>query len=128
MGANELDDLSVAVGCLAVLAASFVDHPEPIVAVMHIGKPTQQVARGLLGFIEAAGLDQIDDGIGSRVEAIGVGEVVRESVELGALGVEFSAPGREHGVLGGLVLVQAAVLVLPGTAAGTRIVATDLRH
>jgi hypothetical protein len=103
---------------------------------MHIGIPTQQVARGLLGFVDAAGLDQIDNGIGSLVECIGLGGfgpepravILDAGIELGALSVEFDAPGREHGVLGGLVLLQAPLLVLPATAAGAGIVATDLRH
>jgi hypothetical protein len=39
MVANEGDDLAVAVGDLSVLADGLMDHPETVIAVVHIGEP-----------------------------------------------------------------------------------------
>ena len=54
--ANEGDDLAVVVGGLPVLASGFVHHAETVVAVMGVGEPRQEVAGGVLGFVEFSGL------------------------------------------------------------------------
>ena len=63
MLSDEGDYLAVALGSLAVLSACLVDHSQPIVAIMHVWEVLEQMAGGLLGFIELAGIDQIDDGV-----------------------------------------------------------------
>ncbi len=52
MLANEGDDRAVTVGGLPVLASGLMNNSETVVAVMHIGEPHQQVAGGVLGFVE----------------------------------------------------------------------------
>lgn len=49
VSADEVDDLPVTLGGVFVIAARFVDHPEPVVAVVHFGVANQQVACGGLG-------------------------------------------------------------------------------
>jgi hypothetical protein len=38
VGADDVDDFSVAVGCLLIVAPGLVDHAEAVPAVVHIGK------------------------------------------------------------------------------------------
>lgn len=52
--ANERDRPAVAVNRLWVLASGLMDHAETIVAVVHLWKPHQKVAGGLLGLVELA--------------------------------------------------------------------------
>ena len=70
-GADELEDFAVAVGGLAVLAACLVDHAQTIVAVMHLGKARDEIASGVLGFIELAGVDQVDEVVDDASEVDG---------------------------------------------------------
>jgi len=51
---DERDHLSVAVGCLLVVATGLIDHAEAIVAIVHVGEPHQEIARGALGLVELA--------------------------------------------------------------------------
>jgi hypothetical protein len=51
--ANKVDNLPIAFGGMFVITARLVDHPEPIVAVVHIGIAHEQVACGSFGFTEA---------------------------------------------------------------------------
>src|SRR5665213_2952075 len=132
ISARELDHLAVAVGGLAELAAGLVDHAEPIVAIVHLGVANQQLSGGLFGLIEAAGMDQIDHGVGRRIQGLGFQQrglvvlslsslVVLLSLQRDALansGREFSRP----------ILFQAAELVLLTAAARAGIVATGSWH
>src|ERR1700747_367235 len=82
VGANEVDDFRVAVGPLFLIASGLVDHSEAIPAVMHIGEARDEVAGGLLGLIELAGLDEVDGGVGRR------GQLVLGLVDAGVGGGE----------------------------------------
>ncbi len=41
-----------------------MDHSETVVAVVHIGEPHQEVAGGLLGFVEPSGVNEFAHGVG----------------------------------------------------------------
>ena len=49
-----------------------MDHAELIVAIVHLGVAKQQLSGGLFGLIEAAGMDQVDHGVGRRTQALGI--------------------------------------------------------
>jgi hypothetical protein len=61
---DEVDDLSIAVGSLFIIAPRLVDHSQSIVAVMHFGESYEKVTRGAFRLIEVAGVDHIDHRIG----------------------------------------------------------------
>ena len=71
--ASEGDDLAVAVGGLSVLASGLMDHSEAIVAVVHIGEPHQEVAGGLLGFVEPSGVNEFAHGVGGGGQCVVIG-------------------------------------------------------
>jgi uncharacterized protein with PhoU and TrkA domain len=52
VGADEVDDLAVAVGGLLIVASRLVDHSELVPPIMHIGEALEEVARGALGLAE----------------------------------------------------------------------------
>ena len=64
MIADEVDGATIIVRGLAMIAASFADHAETVVAVMDIGEAREQVVGGLLGGIEMAGVNHVDHGVG----------------------------------------------------------------
>jgi hypothetical protein len=106
VGANEVDDFAVAVGRLFLIASGLVDHSEAIPAVMRIGEARDEVAGGLLGLIELAGLDEVDGGVGRRGQLV-LGLVnagVGGGEAFGDFGVRWAfAPGwaRAHAVAPG---------------------------
>ena len=69
-GAHEFDDLAVALGSLAVLTASLVDHAQAVMTIMDLGVANQEFAGGGLCLIEAPGADERDDCIGSLVQLV----------------------------------------------------------
>jgi hypothetical protein len=73
VGADEVDDLAVAVGGLLIVASGLVDHPEAVPSIMHIGEAFEEVARGALGFVELAGTDEVNGGVGGSVEFVAWG-------------------------------------------------------
>ena len=128
IGARELDHVAVAVGGLVELAAGLVDHAEPIVAIVHLGVAHQQLSGGLFGFIEAAGMDQVDHGVGRRIQGLGLlprglglQQVGLEVLLLSSLGglvsLQRDALGNGGRELDRPVLFEAAVLVLLAQAA-----------
>ena len=56
VGADELDHLAVALCRLLLIAARLIHAGEPLVPIRHLRVPFQQLPRGLLGFIQLAGL------------------------------------------------------------------------
>jgi hypothetical protein len=137
VGADEVDDLAVAVGGLLIVASRLVDHPEAIPAIMHIGEAFEEVARGALGFVELAGTDEVDGGVGGSVEFVGVvrnisqhgGSRLAQACEMCgsasvALGVLFGGPL----TFVRLVHRQATFLVLLATAARAGIIASGFLH
>ena len=128
---NQGDDFSVAVRRLSVVTPGLVDHAEAVIAIVRVGKALQQVMGGLFGFVELAGFDHVDDGIGGEgqiesqflfIIAIEVGSATWASRFLGRLA------GDEGSMSGLLVLGEAALLVLLATAAGAAIIPSDLGH
>jgi hypothetical protein len=134
VGANEVDDFAVAVGRLFLIASGLVDHSEAIPAVMHIGEARDEVAGGLLGLIELAGLDEVDGGVGRRGQLV-LGLVdagVGGGEAFGDFGVRWAfAPGRRDGrerTRGFLVLGEAAALVFLAAATVAGIIASGFGH
>lgn len=132
---NEVDDLSVVVGGLFVVAAGLVDHSQSIVAVVDFGEAHEEVPCGLFGFVEFAVVDHIDDRVGRGGEFIGV--IVAKSVAaeiavsvvvvmVGSGGESIGGGLGEDSALGTLILIEAAALVFLSAAAVARIVASDL--
>jgi hypothetical protein len=72
MSADEVDDLSVVVGGLFVVAAGLVDHSQSIVAIVDFGEAHEEIPCSLFGFVEFAVVDHIDDRVGRSGEFIGV--------------------------------------------------------
>ena len=68
--AGERDDLSIVFDCQFGVAADLVDQTETGVSVVDAREATQQVVGGLFSFVESAGIDQIDDGIGGGSQFI----------------------------------------------------------
>jgi len=130
--ADEGDDLSVVVGSLAAIAPGLADHAEPVVAVMGVREAREEIVRGLLGRVELAGLDEVDHGVGSLgqfVEAvIGVQEGLEEAWPAGGCCRCLGSLIGSRGAGGRRVLREAALLVLLATAAGARIIPSDLGH
>jgi hypothetical protein len=130
--ADELNHLAIAVGGLLILTAGFIDHPQPIVAVVHIGEAHQEFASGALSFIEPTFAHERDDGVGAFRELV---LVLHESE--GLLFFLFASRSRlsscggstsELRMLGCLLLGQAAVFVLFPATTRAWIVASCLGH
>ena len=134
VGANEVDDFAVAVGRLFLTASGLVDHSEAIPAIMHIGEARDEVAGGLLGLVELAGMDEVDGGVGRRGQLVlGIVDAgVGGGEAFGDFGVRWAfAPGRRGGrerTRGFLVLGEAAVLVLLAAATRAGIIASGFGH
>ena len=92
---HELDDLAIAVGGFAVLAAGLIDHAEAVVPVVHLRVVHEKLACGLLGFIELACLHQGNDGIG----ILGEIALVLEGLQ-GGFGLSSCLGGRLGGLRG----------------------------
>ena len=83
VGANELDHFAVAVGSLPMIAASLIHAGEPLVPVGHLRVAFQQLTRGLLGFIQLAGFQQVHDRIGSGIERLRLPQGLGGSLPVG---------------------------------------------
>ena len=127
---DEVDDLSVVLRGLLVVAACLVDHAQSIVAVVDFGEAHEEVTRGVLGFIELASTNHGDDGVGSCGELLEVViELVREHIGERVSWWRFRLRGLSRGpccALGSLVFFLAAAFVFLSAAAVARIVASDL--
>lgn len=140
MGADEFDDLAVAVCRGLLLAACLVDHPEAVVSVMDLGVVFKERPSGLIGFIELAFVDEIDHGVGvagqfvcdivhkiAAVLAVVMAVVMIVGVPC-RLGGASLGRGFERGARGFLILRQAAALVFLPTATRAGIITSDLGH
>lgn len=111
MGADELDHLPVAVRGGFPFSPRFVDDAEAIVSIMHIGIALKQLARGLLGLIELAGVYEVNHGVGVAGELIllaheGPAEVALVMAVLVPSRFDGTGGGgREGCTLGGLILL-----------------------
>jgi hypothetical protein len=125
VSANDVDDFAVAIGRLSVIASGLIDHGEAIPAIVDIGVAFEKVARGLLGFVEFAGMDEIDGGVGCRYELVLFlgcgGELVGDFLGNGGPCGDERARGR-------LVFLEATAFVFLATAAGAGVIAPDLGH
>jgi hypothetical protein len=137
VSADELDDLTVVMRGLLLVAACLVDHPQSVVAVVDLGEALEEIPCGLFGFVEFAIVDHIDDRVRCGGEFIGViiaecvtAEVaVRAVVVMVMMGIGGESLGgglSEDRALGMLILLEATTLVLLSAAAVARIVASDL--
>src|SRR5262249_37146069 len=120
-----------------IVASGFVDHPEAVPPIMYIGEAFEEMARGALGFVELAGTDEVDSGVRSSVEFIGV---VLDISQHGGSCLAKARPMRGSvlvtlGLLLGhpltlvcLVHGQATFLVLLATAARAGIIASGFLH
>ena len=113
---DEGDGLTVVLGRLLAIAARLVDHPEALEPVEHFRVTDEQVTGGGFGLIEAAGVDEVDDGVRRRVEVV----IVLDGVVGGLYAQPWRGPGR--------VLGETAALVLLAAATGTGLIASDLTH
>jgi len=77
MSADEVDNLAITVSGLFVIAARFVDHPQPIISIVYFGVADEQIAGGLLSLVDFAGADQIDYAIGCVGELIELIEFIQ---------------------------------------------------
>ena len=114
--AGERDGLAVVAGSLGVVATSLVDVSEALETVDVIGEATDEVTGGGFSVIEAPGVDEIDDGVGQLVEIF---------VECRTRG---RGPARRLTRGRGLLLGQAAELVLLAAAAGARGISGEHGH
>ena len=140
MGADELDDLAVAVCGSLLLAARLVDHPEAVISVMDLGVVLKKRPGGLLGLIELALVHQIDHGVGVAGQLIRVvfeGATTEVALVMAVImivgvpsGLGGASLGRrfERGARGLLILRLAAALVFLPTAARAGIITSDLGH
>ncbi len=137
VSADEVDDLTVVIRGLLVVAACLVDHSQSIVAVVDLREAHQEIPRGLFGFVEFAVVDHIDDGVGCGGEFIGV--IVTKGVAakiamsmivvvmmVGGGGESLGGGLEEDSALGTLILLEAAALVFLSAATVARIVASNL--
>lgn len=76
VSSDEVDDLAVVIRGLLVVAAGLGDHPQSIVAVVDFGEAHEKFIRGEFGFIELAGTNHFDDGVG------GLGELHEVVIDL----------------------------------------------
>jgi len=132
MVTDDVDGAAVVVGGLAMIAAGFADHAEAVVAVMDIGEARQQIVGGLLGGIEVAGVNHVDDGVGR------LGQFVKFVMFLAIAGQERKE--RRHrvwlsgqlggtcGTGGGLIAGHAALFVFLAAIAGAEIIPSDFGH
>src|SRR5258708_6314787 len=137
MSADEVDDLSVVVGGLFVVAAGLVDHSQSIVAVVDFGEAHEEIPCSLFGFVEFAVVDHIDDRDGCGGEFIGDIVAKRVAAEIavsmvvivmmvGSGGELIGSGLGEDSAFGKLILLEAAALVFLSAATVARIVASDL--
>src|SRR6185312_14558220 len=125
-----LDDLAVTVGRGLPISARLVDHAEAIIAIVDLRIALEELARGLLGLIELALVDKIDDSVGVAGEfvlllIIGTVEVALVLSSLCGAGLGSRLQRR---ALGLLILCEAAALVFLPTAARARIITSGLGH
>jgi hypothetical protein len=111
-----------------MIAAGFADHAEAVVAVVDIGETREQLAGGLFGGIEIAGVHHVDHGVGR------LGQFVEFVVFLENAGQGRPARwrrgrmSRARGEGGSLVTGHAALFVFLAAAAGTGIIPSDFGH
>ena len=70
MRADNGQDLAIAVGGLPWLTTRLVDPTQSIVTVVNFGVAHQQFTRGLLGVVEPASVDEVDDRVGRSVKFV----------------------------------------------------------
>ena len=140
--ANEVDDFSVAIGGLLIVASGLVDHAEAIPAIMNFGKAFEEVTGGALGLIELALTHEIDGGIGCGREFVVVVVVLeageRTDVRRSRVAKTCAVLGRAFVVLSllfgrpltlvRLVHGQTTFLVLLATATRAGIIASGFVH
>src|SRR5260370_29286541 len=68
--AGERDDLSVAFGCVVVVAFGLVEPAKTLVAVMHGGEACQHLVGGPLGPVRFPGAAPGEPGLGPRVPLV----------------------------------------------------------
>jgi len=73
---DEVDDLSVTLRGLLIVAARLVDHTQSIVAVVDFWEAHEKFTCGVFGFIELASTNHFDDCVG------GLGELLEIVVEV----------------------------------------------
>jgi hypothetical protein len=61
---DEGDDLAEQSAAFLIVASGLADHPEAVPPIMDIGEAFEEVAGGALGFVELAGTDEVDGGVG----------------------------------------------------------------
>jgi len=110
---DEADGLAVVVGRVLAIAARLVDHAEALEPIDHVRVADEQGTGGGFGLIEAVGVDQVDDGVGRRVEVV----IVPLDVVCGLRSPTLGGQG--------LVLDEAAALVLLAAATRARVIASD---
>jgi hypothetical protein len=133
---DEVDDLSVVVSGLLMIAARFVDHPQSIVAVVDLWEAHEEIPCGVFGFIEFAVVNHIDDRVGGGRELIGLIVDASDFTAEVALSIAMVVVGRcgdssgsglcQGGTFGPLILLKAAAFIFLSAAAVARIVASDL--
>lgn len=136
MSADEIDDLTVVISGLFVVAASLVDHSQSIVAIVDLGEAHEEIPCCQFGFVEFAIVDHIDDRVRCGGEFIGVIIAKRVTAEvavraivvmvMGAGGESLGSGLGENSAFGALILLEATALVLLSAAAVARVVASDL--
>src|SRR6185437_11927245 len=104
-------------------------HAEAVVSVVDLRIALEELARGLLGLIEFALVDKIDDGVGVAGEfvllIIGTVEV---ALVLGSLCGVGLGSRLQRRALGLLILCEAAALVFLPATAGAGIIASGFGH
>lgn len=132
VGADELDHLTVTVRGLFVLAAGLVNHPQPVIAVVHFGKAHEELACRLLSLIELAGAHEVDDGVGCLGEIVLFLQRVKGCQLLRFPGrggfSRLGSSAREARVLGRFLFRQATAFIFVSAAAGAGIVASRFSH
>jgi len=132
VGAYKLDHLSVTVSGLFVLAARFVNHSQPIVAVVYFGKAHEEPACCGLSLIELAGAHESDDRVGCLGEIVLFLQRIKGGLLLllhGRGGVSRNGRGaRKARVLGRFLFRQTTAFIFVSAAAGAGIVASRFSH
>src|ERR1700760_1449697 len=118
--ASDLDDLPIAIGCLAVVAFGLMEPTKTFVAIVRAGEACQHVVSGLFGRVEFPGVDKSEHGIGCVIQLVTA--VMAEERLL------VSRIGGECRMCGYLVVGHAAALVFLAAAARAEIIPSDSGH
>jgi len=133
---DEVGRLAVVLRSPRAVATGDGDHRQTFEAIMHIRIACEEGLGGVLRLVESSCVHQVDDAVRRVVEALilradrGVRQgwlsLTRE--RRGVFGGRACCGGGPLGGRGGLVTRQTAALVFLAAAAGTRIIASNLRH